>query len=544
MSLSRLFPPVPRMRACLLPVSIYLALACRHLALPGIYDDESLVGHVAQEIVRIVLSGRLLDLPTGIHPYHGIFSSLACLPLILAFPHAPVAALRLTFVLAGAATVVLLYRLAYHVVGRWQEALLAACLLAISPSFIIGMRIGAYAGGLQLPIEVASLYCLSLWLESGAGVHLALSMFLLGLGLSCSAQFVFSFAATAVLIACHLSIRSPRERARAILPGLGALFLGAANIIFHVGVGFRHFESFLRQRIAAEGSFFQPIEWSFQLARFRDLADGSAFPGRISEYRGAPDLGPRNPFFPWIVVAALFFLALSAVARRRDEREFPKALREGDLLAWQAVYFLTSGTFRFARLPIHIFAWLPLPQLCVALALSRWKPRAPRRSRAFFLAAAALLGANLFADAACLAGFDGYLARTGGQDRFSSAVYDLVAWLEAGRAEKVLVFSRPLQNNLWYLSRGRIDAVASYYPTGADAPRARRIGREAVAGRRRVDLVEYVIRQPGEDASAAVFLDEAAALGYSCAERRFADRESTPVFTAWRCAPRALASAR
>jgi len=524
------------MRFCLLPVSIYVLLACRHLALPGIFDDESLVGHFSLEIIRAVLSGKLLDVPTGIHPYHGILPSIASLPLIAVLPYLPVTALRLTFVVAGALTLVLFYRLAYQLIGRWQEALLAAGLLATSPSFVIGMRIGAYAGGLLLPIEVASLYWLSLWLESGDGAHLALSLFFLGLGLSCGAQFVFSFAATAGVLAYHLSSRgAPKLAPRTIAVGTGALLAGAAPIAIHVFVHFQNAAFFVRGRIAAEGSFFQLIHWPAQFERFRELVDGSAFPGLISGYRVGAELGPCNGIFPWIVGGALLLMGLSMFVRRRD-RACPKTLQEGDLLAWQAIFFLASGTFRFAGLPIHIFAWLPLPQLCVAMAVARWRPFAPRWSRAFILAAIAVFGGNLYADAACMAGFDRYLVRTGGEDRFSSAVYDLVDWLKANPAERVLVLSRPVEYSLSFLSGRRIEATGLSFPTDA-APSPSRRTRDNFVGRRSVELVDYVHHWPNEDAPISVMFDEARALGYVCTvARRFNDSASTPVFTVWRCA--------
>jgi hypothetical protein len=191
--------------ACL----VYLILTCYQLGLPGLhYDEAKEAGVNAMELltgspttpfrdVSLSLFGRRL--PLMVQDYIGALNVYLALP-VLALTGVGVPNLRIVAVLIGLAVLPLVA----YTVSAWQNwtfgkpnraagrewrgqltwgGVLAAWLLAASPSFVFWCRQGIFVTNLMQPLCLLAIWQGTRWLASGERHNLVWMMFAAGLAL-------------------------------------------------------------------------------------------------------------------------------------------------------------------------------------------------------------------------------------------------------------------------------------------------------------------------------------------------------------------------
>lgn len=155
-----------------------------------------------------------------------------------------------------------------------------------------------------------------------------------------------------------------------------------------------------------------------------------------------------NSFYP-----PLFFLALlSTIPLLFKEREWGVKIA---FLGTILITMLPLSAFTPTGLKVaHYVIFLPLPQILLAASLGLWMRQEPRR---LFLSAALLVATVLFfSDLRVDIGYHRALARTGGFDGYSEAVYQLAPHLEETGAPTVAM-DWGIRNNVLFLTQGRVD---------------------------------------------------------------------------------------
>ena len=513
--------------------AVYTLLACPYLHLPGFHDDEALIGRYALELSRALGTLDIRAVPTGIFPYHGIFQSVFCLPFV-AWPQPPnVLSLRAAFVLAGAATVALTYLLGRRWLKWRSSATLGALLLAVSPSFLMGTRIGAYTGSLLLLFSTAALYLLSLaWQDRNLRAYFG-ACFLLGLGMSTLSYFVFVLAAAApwVLGTGICGRLGPGRRPAA----LGALFfsLGALPLLCHVFLGWELFLATAAAHVPAPAPGF-PVGLAAKAQPFRELLEGTAFLEILTRGFDPERRYFGNPLFPLMAGASAAVLGARCTTAMRNGN-WAAVRGETALLSITLTFGLACLAFPLKKVnPEYFFSWLPFPQLCVAAAADLLAQR-----RILYYALTPLLALNLIFDGLVSAQFYRYLKRTGGTDQVTEQIVPLARWLAAEDVRNPVTLTWGLSSNLMFLGRLRIKPVSARRI--AEGVEGKESLEDRVAHGEPVYFVERVltyVNHPQEDMTLGEFRKGVLALpGYSCAEARlFHDRSGMLVLRVWRCA--------
>ena len=171
-------------------VALFVAIAGYQWRLPGLYNDEAYDVVPAMQLVLgqpvelnrgvgLHLFGH--DLPVMISDYQGVTSAYGVLPLFTLLG-VGVLAVRAFTIGLGALALLLTYRLGRALFGR-PAGLLAALLLAVSPSFVFWSRIGVYVVIQVVPLSLGAMLAYLRWRRGGRAGWLALAGLLVGLGL-------------------------------------------------------------------------------------------------------------------------------------------------------------------------------------------------------------------------------------------------------------------------------------------------------------------------------------------------------------------------
>ena len=185
-------------------MALFVAVAGHQWRLPGLYNDEAYDVVPAMQLVlgqpvelnrgvSLHLFGR--DLPVMISDYQGVTSAYGVLPLFKLLG-VGVLAVRAFTIGLGALALLLTYRLGRALFGR-PAGLLAALLLAVSPSFVFWSRIGVYVVIQVVPLSLGAMLAYLRWRRGGRAGWLALAGLLVGLGLSTKLLFLWFIAGVA-----------------------------------------------------------------------------------------------------------------------------------------------------------------------------------------------------------------------------------------------------------------------------------------------------------------------------------------------------------
>lgn len=183
----------------LLPLAVYLFLALPNLSLPGLHNDEAVEAALpASQILNgqpisafrgagLTLDGRTY--PLMVQDYIGAFNVYFLLPFF-AILGPTVVALRLYTLTIGAVTLILTFGFVNQIMNQ-RAALIAALLLAASPSFIFWQRQGVYVASLTTTFTVAALWAGAVWAAKGGYWRAALVGLLCGAGLYAKLLFIW-----------------------------------------------------------------------------------------------------------------------------------------------------------------------------------------------------------------------------------------------------------------------------------------------------------------------------------------------------------------
>ncbi|MEZ4771147.1 MAG: glycosyltransferase family 39 protein [Caldilineales bacterium] len=573
-------------------VAVYLLLALPQLNLPGLhYDEAREAGLNALEMLRRqdvqafrsagVQIGPIF-LPIMVQDYIGAINVYLALPFIVALG-ATATALRLLAVLAGLATLLLAWRLGNELgelAGNAQSwtGVIAALLLAFSPSFLFWSRQGIFVTNIVVTLAVATVWAAVRWQRTRRAGWLYTAAFLAGLGLWTKLLFVWvlgALVAVAIVIWAAGKIRSTgNEGKTGTIPGpqtprpthwlFAALFflLGLAPLIlFNVQTG------------GTLDAVFGNLGQSYYGVNNADfLANLGARAGQLATllrgdhfwYLGGPFANPLAvPLAVGLVVAtgvaAVTMLRKDGRARAGVVAPSPCPLPEGEgseaqergsemgaaavlgLALLFVALLVVQSSFTVSDLFVTHYAIVqPFVLLLVALALEVLLMAArgtdSSDTRRVWQAVAALgvlaLGLWLAGDLGTDVRYHRALAETGGLASHSDAVRALAQWLDQEGVMQPVALDWGIDAPVRYLTENRVRPLEVFGYEDIDVPDA---GFAA-----RVDPVLsdatrlYVLHADGD----TVFRGRRAALEQLAAQRglvleeiaTFSERSGRPVF--------------
>jgi dolichyl-phosphate-mannose-protein mannosyltransferase len=479
-------------------VALFVGVAAYQIRLPGLYNDEAYDVVPAMQLVLgqpVELNRdvglRLFgyDLPLMISDYQGATSAYGVLPLFALFG-VGVETVRAFTIGVGALAIVLTYLFGRALFGR-PAGLLAALLLATSPSFVFWSRVGVYVVCEVVPLALGAMLGYLRWRRSGVGRGLgwlALAAFLTGLGLSTKLLFLwFIGAALAAGAAVWLvDWRWPLDAAGRVLPhqplrarlarrvALDWRPVGAALAGFLVGAG-----PILAYNLASGGTYrvlranlFQTSKGANNLAlvdnlatkagNFRVLLEGSYF-----WFLGAVHANPVT--LPIFLASAAGLVALvCAVPAYRLRYRAPAVA----ILAMLAAILVQSAFTLSALETTHLLLMFPLPQLTIAACAvllghtfaARLSHPGGRALRAAALLApiVALVLPIAVMDLRVDARYHRALAESGGKSSFSDRIYELAAYLDRHGFTHPYALDWGMKYNVQLLTHGRVDPREIY----------------------------------------------------------------------------------
>jgi hypothetical protein len=457
----------------------YLAASVFHWDLPGLFQDETFSGlgalkmfvpidhHLSGITTGVHLGGRFL--PLMHHPLHGALGAYWALPFVLLFGPTTLA-VRAAALAVGLLTLFVFHRLLRSAFGT-GTALAAGAVLALHPSFVAGTRIAAF-GPLNLLIAAGSVWALERAFRARSLRWFYAGQFALGLGMSAYSHFVyFLFAVESLVLTAVLSGRGPwgttplRVRARRLAAGAGCVAAGAGLLVaYNLATGFASYrflravhsgalESYARFHDSGATLLTQAAR---RLRSVADLLDGRAFTAHTAfqdNLRAFEDFFVPDGVFPFLVLAAWAFLAVRSAAAPRSPARAPERALAGGMLVYLAAASFWSTDYS----PTHVIAFLLPAAAVVGRAFA--SVAEALRSRSPALAAGLLawgLGGAAAGEVRASVSYHAYLNAVGGVGVYSHVQPELVRWLLARGVTRPVVLDAWLEDNLRYLSGGRL----------------------------------------------------------------------------------------
>ena len=461
----------------ILPLSLalflFFTLSLYQLHLPGLHYDEAqevlpamrlLLGQPTEPFrgAAIQIAGRAF--PLMIYDYLGTLNTYLVIPFF-ALLGIDVISLRLMALILGALTIVLAYGVAQEMFDE-KVATLSALLLSVHPSFIFWSRLGVYLTSVISALSMGSLLAFLLWYRQKKARYLYLGSLLLGLGLFAKFSFLWFLVGLLLagllitvwkralptsygeLSASHGELSMNHMNHRFLTPAQGTLsllFLALGSlplILFNLQTGGTVeiiqkylFTSYLGVNNLAFGANFLT-----RLHQFIVLLQGGQF-----WYLGEVW---ANSLYPPLFLLAL--LSIIPLLFKERERVLKIAFLGTILVTMLPLSAFTPTGLKYA----HLVIFLPLPQILLAASLGLWMRQEPRR---LFLSAVLLVATVLFFfDLRADIGYHRALARTGGFDGYTEAIYELAPYLEEKGAPTVAM-DWGIRNNVLFLTQGRVD---------------------------------------------------------------------------------------
>jgi len=554
--------------AVALAIVLFGALCLYQYHLPGLHYDEAFDVVPALQILR----GDPVTLPrgVGIHLFGrsfpvmlgdtwGIVSTYAVLPLFWLLD-VDVLAIRLWPILAGMLAVFLTYLIGRRIYYRWV-GVGAALLLSMFPSYVFWTRVGissiAHLVAIMLGIMLAYLawrgretrggtrWLVLIGLLAGIGlatrllfgwlllaVPIAYAILLLADWLSEDRHAAYSVRDTVELAIDRLKRDLPFRSKREALAPLAGAAVGAFPVLYY-NVVTRGSSLGLRANPSQTGQGVDnPTLWD----NLETVADGlrSLLNGGSFWFYGGIF---TNPLYPWVV-------AVSAVGLLVLVHRVPELRR-----CRRSTVFLLG--FAFAVLLLSCFTvsipestrlliLLPIPQLLTAgfaVFGSRWLARKLRsRLRPALTATVVvtllfvpLIARDLWVDAR----YHRALARSGGRSDFSSAIYDLAAYLDEHGITRPYALDRGVKWNIMILTQGRVEPL-EIVGTGAESGSGSEATvQDLLAAPDPVILVRAEAGNPSHQLASLEQLVSASGRTPRL-EHTFTQRDGTPVFHVFR----------
>jgi len=464
--------PFPRSTAgMLLSIATLLFIAIGLIVIPlaGIQDDEALF---AAQLFTGGLPPYSLaifrhHLPLMVFPYTGALKTYVYWPVFRLFRPNPYS-LRVPMLLAGAATILIVYAFAKRIAGA-RAALLASVLLATDPTFLFSDTFDWGPVALQHLLLVAG--CLLIVRGSLRG-----GCFVFGLALWDKAVFVWALAGlvAGILVAYLPEVRRVLADKRRVAGAALAFAIGASPlIVYNLKSGSETVRSTAHFAVEHLPLKFEEMH--------RALNGGGLFRFLAAEEW---ESDPKPAGSPGARVAT----AIHDVAGNHRSTPFPFAVLLAMLAAplwWRTAYkkpalfsiafmlttFAAMAITRDAGEAIHhtVLLW-PMPQLLVGAAVAaigwRWAPVA---------AGAVLVASNLLV----MNQYIFQLERFGADGGFSDAIYPLSAQLPLAPGDHVYLSDWGAMQTLTLLHRGRLALMPVSAPFQTDEPDP--VGKQVIA---------------------------------------------------------------
>lgn len=183
----------------LIPVILYLSLACYQINLPGLHYDEAVEVVPAVQLLKnqpvhtfrevgLPLFGTKWPLTT--QDYIGALNTYGTLPFLI-IGGINVISLRSYAILIGLLSLLLAYRFTTDFTRRPVAGLLASTLLAVNPTFIFWNRQGVFVTAVTATIGLAAAWMWLKWWRTKQYRYAWWGAFLFGLGLYAKLLFVW-----------------------------------------------------------------------------------------------------------------------------------------------------------------------------------------------------------------------------------------------------------------------------------------------------------------------------------------------------------------
>jgi hypothetical protein len=274
----------------------------------------------------------------------------------------------------------------------------------------------------------------------------------------------------------------------------------------------------------------------------RGLLDGTGALSVLTD-RSPATISSGNPIFTFVFCGASAVLAYAGFRRYGGKRaEDGPATLARVLVVLNLCYWIFGVTVVRITDFYHFTSWQPVPQLTAATAAYWLASRAGRGAKTT-ATVSFLLAASVLADMVVLRSFFAYLRTTRGEDRFSSAMYDLSGWLTRENVHRAVALTWGSDHNLTYLSGGSLRVDNAWMPGLGDAAADADLRLS-----RPIYLIQYLRNQryglgDADLARTSDYLNSLAAAGYSCAVRKtFNGARGEPVLQVSRCAPASTAA--
>lgn len=463
------FCPGRSLWALLLAAALFLIPAILIARQIGLEADEALVTAAIFDGLspHYSITWGSRELPLMLLSYVGTLRAWMYNLIFLAVPPSALA-LRLPMILAGLASLWLLWRIAGQVGGR-EAACASVLLLATDPVWMLSQSIDFGYVALQNVLKLGGLWLAIRYASSGRTRHLAAAGFLWGLALWDKAVFVWVLAGLVVAAVVAAPGGMRRIPPRAALLALAGLAAGAAPFLFFNIV--RPLETF-RSNARVGGD-----EWMQKVRVLEQTLDGSVLFGVYTAAdAGAGFRPPHRPLHhaAYAVSAALgeprrqAMLLASVLLLLAAPWWWRGTMRQPILFAitFFAVTWLAMAMSRGAGGAAHhaILCW-PAHTAAIAFAGADLARRG-RWSRRIAAAALALL---VLANLAVVNQYYVEAVRQGSGLRHSDAIEPLYRKLVRTPARTIAVADWGIAETLLLLSEGRLPVRYAWSAGGAES---------------------------------------------------------------------------
>jgi len=438
----------------------------------GLENDEA---HFLPAAVKITVgSPEKVPFPSGLYLFHRPFPLMTAAfigavdaylyGLVFAVFGISVVVFRTTNLVLCLLLVVLAYWLA-RTLGNRMAAVVAAILLALDLEFLLHAPTNYGPIHVQMLCATLAVLLLSKWMQGGPRRHLIVAAFLLGLGFTEKLTFILFLGSLVVSLACfhgravlaRLTFKTGVLAVLAFLLGcLPVLIctLGSPGIVLGFG----------RANTGA------PAQWAAAVTqRYGQLQTLLAGQWSLAAMGGgSPGFGRFSAVW-WGLLLACACVAAAAIAARA----WPSLRR---LVPPRACAFLAvlcvgvvglSAFFPESGRVHHLMLIYPFVHCLVAIAFVWAGTQALDRRRVAGSAVVAFMVAALLATAVStalnLGWFTRQVLRTGGRDHWSSAIFDLAAWVKSKPDTHFVFPSWGLYRSVFTLTGGKCSCRKHYF---------------------------------------------------------------------------------
>ena len=412
---------------------IYLGLALYHLNLPGAFGFETGEASLAIQ----VLKHQKTDILSLMYiPYVGPIDTYSLLPFFALFG-VSIYSLRFATIFYGLIALIFFYLFSKQLFNRWI-AMISVILLALSPTFIFYNRQGLFTNSVILLPLFGSLYFFLLGLIKKKAWCYYIGFIFMGIG--CTTKLSFWWTIPQIIFLFILN------RKRIILSWLDYIFcfiffcIGSFPIIlYNLKTGFGTF-TFLFYNRMTDYNFNLLYIFITRFNNFKELIQGSLDMFYFGIHQG------NTLIFILFIISffSLFILILS----RKNENHKNNILFILIFISSVLLESLISPSYMTAA---HLFMLLPFVVLTISVLFYKLYNKTTTK-----ILIVIVLLIVIFINVKIILNFHSFLKKTGGTLFMSDSIYDVADYLEKNQIMNPLFSYSFVQDNLYFLSNGRI----------------------------------------------------------------------------------------